>query len=48
MINIQVGQCGNQLGQAFFDQLYIDTARASPAHQALALESFFYQKCFFN
>lgn len=39
---IQIGQCGNQIGQAFFNTMHEEAARASPAHQAL-VSQFFYE-----
>ena len=37
---IQLGQCGNQVGRQFYDIMFEEGCKASPAHQAL-LESFF-------
>jgi hypothetical protein len=37
---IQLGQCGNQVGCAFFDKMFEEGKKASPAHQAM-LETFF-------
>lgn len=37
---IQIGQCGNQVGQAFYNQMHQEGSKASPAHQAL-LQQFF-------
>lgn len=39
---IQIGQCGNQIGQAFYNTMHEEASRASPAHQAL-LSQFFYE-----
>lgn len=39
---IQIGQCGNQVGQAFYSQMHHEGTKASPAHQAL-LQQFFSQ-----
>ena len=40
---IQLGQCGNQVGCAFFDKMFEEGKKASPGHQAM-LESFFNHK----
>ena len=37
---IQIGQCGNQVGQAFYSTMFEEASKASPAHQAL-MEQFF-------
>jgi hypothetical protein len=37
---VQIGQCGNQVGQAFFNTMYEEGAKASQAHQGL-LSQFF-------
>jgi tubulin delta len=37
---IQIGQCGNQVGSAFYSLMHQEATRASPAHQAL-LQQFF-------
>ena len=37
---IQIGQCGNQVGQAFYHTMFSEGQKASPAHQAL-LSQFF-------
>ena len=37
---IQIGQCGNQVGSAFFNLMHQESLKASPAHQAL-LEQYF-------
>lgn len=37
---IQLGQCGNQVGRQFYDIMFEEGCKASPAHQGL-LESFF-------
>lgn len=37
---IQLGQCGNQVGAAFFDKMFEEGKKASPGHQAM-LETFF-------
>lgn len=37
---IQIGQCGNQVGSAFYSYMHQEATKASPAHQAL-LQQFF-------
>ena len=37
---IQIGQCGNQVGQAFYSAMHEEGSKASLAHQAL-LDQFF-------
>jgi tubulin delta len=37
---IQIGQCGNQVGQSFYSMMHEEGGKASPGHQAL-LEQFF-------
>ena len=37
---IQIGQCGNQIGEAFYSLMHQEATKASPAHQAL-LQQFF-------
>jgi tubulin delta len=32
---LQIGQCGNQIGQAFYDNMHAEGVIASQAHQAL-------------
>ena len=39
---IQVGQCGNQVGNAFFTSLFNELSTSSPAHQASGLNTFFH------
>ena len=39
---IQIGQCGNQIGEAFYSQMHQEGIKASPAHQSL-LQQFFTQ-----
>lgn len=39
---IQLGQCGNQVGEALFDRMYSEGCKASPGHQAM-LSYFFDQ-----
>jgi Tubulin len=41
IITLQVGQCGNQIGQAFYDLIVHEMINATPASQALAGEIFF-------
>jgi len=37
---IQIGQCGNQVGSAFYSMMHQEALKASPAHQSL-LQQFF-------
>ena len=37
---IQIGQCGNQVGSAFYELMHQEGSKASPAHQSL-LQQFF-------
>ena len=37
---IQLGQCGNQIGSSFYNIMFNEGVKSSPAHQSL-LESFF-------
>jgi len=37
---IQIGQCGNQVGSSFYNYMYQEALKASPAHQA-TLEQYF-------
>lgn len=39
---IQIGQCGNQVGQAFYQTMHEEGLKASQAHQGL-LSQFFYE-----
>ncbi|KAL4449266.1 hypothetical protein ABPG74_015648 [Tetrahymena malaccensis] len=44
IVCVQLGQCGNQLGNSFYDFLINECQNASPAAQATLLDTFFYQK----
>jgi hypothetical protein len=37
---IQIGQCGNQIGQSFYNTMYEEALKSTSAHQAL-LQPFF-------
>ena len=41
ILTFQVGQCGNQVGQTFYDFLMGEIINASPASQAIAGDTFF-------
>lgn len=41
IITLQIGQCGNQVGQAFYDFIMGEMINASPASQAIAGDVFF-------
>jgi len=41
VLTFQVGQCGNQVGQAFYDFITAEIINASPASQAIAGDTFF-------
>lgn len=40
-LTIQVGQCGNQLGQAFFDTILGETEESSPYITERAISTYF-------
>ena len=44
IITLQIGQCGNQLGDSFYNLLAGELSNASPASQACTLDIFFDQK----
>lgn len=41
IITCQIGQCGNQLGEAIFNRLMGECLVASPSHQMATLDTFF-------
>ena len=44
VITLQIGQCGNQLGESFYNLRGEELSNASPASQACTLDMFFDQK----
>ena len=42
IVTLQIGQCGNQIGQQFFHDIFHETTNASPAHQQLFLSTYFH------
>ncbi|KRW98947.1 Tubulin/FtsZ, GTPase domain [Pseudocohnilembus persalinus] len=43
IITLQIGQCGNQLGNTFYSNLNQEILQSSEAHQAIAYDTFFMQ-----
>lgn len=41
LITLQIGQCGNQIGESFYDFIINEMINATPASQAMAGEVFF-------
>ncbi len=41
VLTIQVGQCGNQIGYAFFEQMMKDFKDCSPLLQERIIETYF-------
>ena len=44
VVTIQVGQCGNQVGQAFFQQTLEELKRSSPLIRERAVETYFQRR----
>ena len=43
-VTLQIGQCGNQIGEAYYERIFKELMNSPPAQQACAFDKFFFEK----